>query len=441
MVSDGGPGTVSTPHHSGEPGPDAAGPRCPYAGGAPASTGSDTADEPRSLPFPDAFGLDPSPTWAALRADEPICRVRTLTGDEVWLVTRHADVRAVLGDLRFSRALTVRPGAPRTAVATPRAQAMTAMDPPDHTRLRRLVTKAFTHRRMQRMRPWITATAEALADRLAEQPQPVDVRAHFALPLPIAVICELLGVPVDDRPLFQRWSEQIYSMDPARRGQVEADYGSLEHYVGELVAAKRRDLTEDRPPADLLEELILVRDERDALSEDELVSLGLTLLVAGHETTANQIGSFLITLLREPVRWRRLVSAPQDIPAAVEELLRFNRLGETGQYRVAATDVELAGVRIRAGEGVIAAIGSANRDDAAFERPDELRLERADNPHLAFGHGVHHCLGAPLARVELQETLRVLTARFPRLSLAVAPEELRWRRVLISGVAELPVSL
>ncbi|APU13443.1 MULTISPECIES: cytochrome P450 [Actinoalloteichus] len=436
MASDDGLDTTSMPHHSDDHASDR-----PGSGGADSAGPDAEPDGVLSLPFPDAFGLDPSPTWAALRSNRPIVRVRTLTGDEVWLVTRYADVRTVLGDPRFSRALTVRPGAPRTAVATPRPQAMTAMDPPEHTRLRKLVTKAFTHRRMQQMRPWIAETAERLADRLADQPQPVDARAHFALPLPIAVICELLGVPADDRPLFQRWSEQVYSMELAQRSQVEADYGSLEAYIGELVATKRRALTTDQAPADLLAELILVRDERDALSEDELVSLGLTLLVAGHETTANQIGSFLITLLREPARWQRLVSAPEDIPTAVEELLRFNRLGETGQYRVAAEDVELAGVRIRAGDGVIAAIGSADRDAAAFDAPDELRLARTDNPHLAFGHGVHHCLGAPLARVELQESLRVLTARFPTMRLAVAPEELRWRRVLISGVAELPVSL
>ncbi|AOS62251.1 cytochrome P450 [Actinoalloteichus hymeniacidonis] len=399
-------------------------------------------DPELTLPFPDAFSLDPSPTWAALRSDEPVVRVRTLTGDRVWLVTRYAEVRRVLGDQRFSRALTVAPGAPRTAVARPRAQAVTAMDPPEHTRLRKLVTKAFTHRRMQQMRPWIAETAERLAVGLADQPQPVDLRAHFALPLPILVICELLGVPPRDRPLFQQWSAQVYSMELAEREEVEADYTRLEDYIGELVAEKRRAVLAGRSTnPDLLTELTLVRDEQDTLSEEELVSLGLTLLVAGHETTANQIGSFLIALLREPDRWQRLVSDPAAIPTAVEELLRFNRLGETGQYRVAAEDVELAGVRIAAGDGVIAAIGSANRDHAAFTEPDELRLDRVDNPHLAFGHGVHHCLGAPLARVELQETLRLLTGRYPGMRLAVAPTELRWRRVLISGVAELPVTL
>ncbi|MCP2333944.1 cytochrome P450 [Actinoalloteichus caeruleus] len=399
-------------------------------------------DEPElRLPFPDAFAVDPSPTWAELRRDAPVRRVRTVAGDEVWLVTRYDDVRVVLADARFSRALVVRPGAPRTAVAAPRAGSITAADPPEHTRLRRLVAGSFTQRRMREFQPWIGALTHRLADDVAAVEGPVDLRRLFALPLPITVICHLLGVPAEDQPLFARWSEVVYSMDMAEKDEVERSYDALDAYVTALVAERRSALLAGRAPSGaLLDELVLARDQQDRLSEAELVSLVLTLLVAGHETTANQIGSFLITLLRDPTRWERLVAEPDLIPDAVEELLRFNRLGETGQYRVAAEDVVVAGVRIRAGDGVIAAIGSANRDEAVFDSPDSLDFGRGGgNPHLAFGHGIHHCLGAALARVELREALRTLTTRFPRLRLAVPVGELRWRRVLISGVAELPV--
>lgn len=396
-------------------------------------------DDLLDIPFPDAFTLDPSPTWSRLREEEPVRRVRTLTGDVVWLVTRYDDVRLVLTDPRFSRAATVGPGAPRVAVSSPLPNTLPTTDPPEHTRLRTLVSGAFAHRRVERQRPWVRELAARLAGDLATAGQPADLRAVFALPLPIQVICHLLGVPYDDRDRFRAWTELAYSMEPAEADRVAAAMDGLTGYLAGLVTAKRAELAGGRAPADLLDELITATVDDDRLGHDELVAFGMNLLVAGHETSANQIAGFVATLLREPARWDRLAADPGLVPTAVEELLRATRLSEVGQLRVATADVELSGTLVRAGEGVMAAISSANRDPRAFADPDELVLDRPPGRHLAFGAGPHFCLGAHLARVELQESLTALLAAHPRMRLAVPAEDLRWRRVLVSGVAELPV--
>jgi cytochrome P450 len=394
--------------------------------------GSDILD----IPFPDGFRLDPSPTWERLREHAPVTRVRTLAGDTVWLVTRYDEVRLVLNDPRFGRSGVVGPGAPRVAVSRPLPGTLPTTDPPEHTRLRKLVSGAFSHRRIEQLRPWIAELAAELAGQVAAAGQPADLRRLFALPLPIRVICHLLGVPFADRDRFQGWTELAYSMVLAEADRVQAAMDSLTGYIAELVAAKQAAGAE---PADLLDELIHADADGDRLSTDELVAFGMNLLVAGHETSANQIASFVLALLREPGPWRRLGAEPELLPGAVEELLRYNRLSEVGQLRVATEDVVLAGQPIRAGEGVMAALASANRDPRAFDRPDELDLDRAPGRHLAFGIGPHFCLGAHLARVELQEALRALLHRLPELRLAAPAGELPWRQVLISGVAELPV--
>lgn len=393
------------------------------------------------VPFFDAFRFDPSPTWRRLQIDDPIVRARTLAGSTVWLITRYADVRMVLADQRFSRAATVGPGAPRVAVASPLAGTLPTTDPPEHTRLRTLVSGAFSRRRIEEYRPWVTELAERLADDVEAAEQPADLRALFALPLPIQVICHLLGVPYADRHDFREWTELAYSMSMADADRVEAAMRSLLDYLAALVADKVAARARGVEPADLLDELLLARDGVDRLSADELVAFGLNLLVAGHETSANQLAGFVATLLRDPARWRRLVAEPALVEPAVEELLRVTRLSEVGQLRVATVDVVIAGVTVRAGDAVMAAIGAANRDPAVFAEPDAVDLGRVANPHLAFGLGPHFCLGAHLARVELQESLAVLTRRFPDLRLAVPAEELAWRKVLISGLAELPVHI
>lgn len=390
------------------------------------------------IPFPDAFQFDPSPTFAELREERPVARVRTLAGAEVWLVTRYDDVRLVLSDPRFSRAAVVREGAPRVALAKPMPSSLTTTDPPEHTRLKRLVVPTFAHRKIEQTRPWVASLAAQLADDVEAAGDGADIRQLFALPLPIQVICHLLGVPYEDRQRFREWTELGYSMRMAEADRVEHAMTSLIAYITELVEAK---LSNREDPKDLLDELIRAREEGDRLSAEELVAFGVNLLVAGHETSANQISSCVAALLRDPSQWDRLVAEPELVPSAVEELLRYNRFSEVGQLRVALEDVTLHGVTIKAGEGVMAALNSANRDPRAFHNPDELDLARPDNRHLSFGHGPHFCLGAQLARIELQESLSVLLQRFPRMRLAKPAEELEWRRVLVSGLAELPVLL
>ncbi|QFZ22785.1 cytochrome P450 [Saccharothrix syringae] len=386
-------------------------------------------DDVLDIPFPDAFSFDPSPTWARLREQAPAVRVRTLAGALVWLVTRYEDVKLVLADPRFSRAAVVAEGAPRVGVSRPLPGTLPTTDPPEHTRLRKLVSGAFSHRRVEATRPWVRRLCEELADDVVDG---ADLRRVFALPLPIQVICTLLGVPYEDRERFRDWVELSYSLEVSQRPRVEAAMASLKEYMGALVAGKRAAGRSD----DVLDELCAT-----PLTHDELVAFALNLLVAGHETSANQITSFVATLLRDRRHWERLVAEPGLVPSAVEELMRFTRLSEVGQLRVALEDVEVAGVVVRAGEGVMASIGSANRDPRAFPAPDELDLGRAPNQHLALGTGPHFCLGAQLARVELQEALGVLLRRFPDLRPARPVEELAWRRVLVSGLAELPIAL
>jgi cytochrome P450 len=395
-------------------------------------------DDILDIPFPDGFRLDPSPTWARLRDHAPVTRVRTLAGDTVWLVTRYDEVRTVLNDPRFSRSGVVGPGAPRVAVSRPLPGTLPTTDPPEHTRLRKLVSGAFSHRRIEGLRPWVADLAAELAGEVAAAGPPADLRRLFALPLPIRVICHLLGVPFADRDRFQGWTELAYSMVLGEAERVQAAMDSLTGYIADLVATKQKALAGGAEPADILDELIRADADGDRLTTGELTAFGMNLLVAGHETSANQIASFVVALLREPGPWQRLAAEPALLPGAVEELLRFNRLSEVGQLRVATEDVVLAGQPIRAGEGVMAALASANRDPRAFDRPDELDLDRPPGRHLAFGLGPHFCLGAHLARVELQEALRALLHRFPELRLAVPAGELPWRQVLISGVAELP---
>jgi cytochrome P450 len=391
------------------------------------------------IPFADAFQFDPSPTFEQLRENRPVARVRTLAGAEVWLVTRYDDVRLVLADPRFSRAAVVREGAPRVALAKPMPSSLTTTDPPEHSRLRRLVNPTFAHRRIEKTRPWVESLAASLAGDVAAAGDGADIRQLFALPLPIQVICQLLGVPYEDREQFREWTELGYSMRMTEADRVEQAMTDLTAYIAELVGRKMADASGE--PEDLLDELVRAREQGDRLSEEELIAFGVNLLVAGHETSANQISSCVATLLRYPDNWAKLVADPPLVPSAVEELLRYNRFSEVGQLRVATEDVELHGMTIHAGEGVMAALNSANRDPRAFEHPDDLDLARQENKHLSFGFGPHFCLGAQLARIELQESLLALLWRFPRMSLAKPAEDLVWRKVLVSGLAELHVNL
>lgn len=396
-----------------------------------------TTTEPRTYPFNVVEALDLDPIYARLRAQEPLSRVKLPYGEETWLATRYEDVKVVLGDPRFSRAETLQRDEPRLR---PRQQTggILSMDPPDHTRLRRLVAKAFTQRRVEKLRPRTQEIADGLVDGMIERGGPADLVEEFALPLPIAVICELLGVPFEDRERFRVWSDAFLSTNKLSPEQVTDYMDRMMDYIAGLIAQRRA-----QPADDLITGLIAARDEQDKLSEDEMVRLAAGILVAGHETTASQIPNFLHVLLTHPQQLERLRADLDLVPHAVEELLRFVPLGVgAGFARYATEDVELGGVLVRAGEPVLSSVGSANRDDAIFANPDELDLARAEASHVGFGHGPHHCLGAQLARLELQVALRTLLTRLPGLDFPNSPEaDVAWKTgLLVRGPRRMVVS-
>ncbi|MCK2238040.1 MULTISPECIES: cytochrome P450 [unclassified Crossiella] len=379
--------------------------------------------------------LDPPPRFAHLRAHEPVSLVRTPHGETVWLVTRHADARFVLGDPRFSSD-PANPGFPqiRPAPEGPRMPGIfLSMDPPEHGRFRRMLTGEFTVRRMAALRPGIQAVVRDCLAGLLGQGPPADLMACFARPLPALVICDLLGVPFADREFFASRSE--IQLDRSRPGhEVTAAMAELWDYLDGLVAGKLA-----APGADLISRLAVQRVRTGELTKDDLVGMSRLLLVAGHETTANMIGIGMLLLLRHPALWAELRADPGLLPAAVEELLRHATVVQQGVVRAVLAEVDLGGVRLARGDGVIVSLSSANRDAAVYPEPDELDLHRRAAPHLAFGHGVHQCLGQLLARAELTEAVRALLP-VPGLRLAIAPDQVKFRHEMaVYGVRELPV--
>jgi cytochrome P450 len=366
-----------------------------------------------------------------------LSRVRLPFGEEAWLATRYADVRLVMGDARFSRAASVGRDEPRINPNQNDA-GMLSMDAPEHSRLRTLVAKAFTARRVEQLRPRARQVAGEMLDKMEALGPPADLVEHYATPLPVTVICELLGVPTSDQDRFHTWSEAVVSTTSLSLAQIREYIGNLNAYMAELVAQRRRDTTDD-----LLGAMVRAKDENeDRLTEKELVSLAAGLLAAGHETTVTQIPNFVYVLLMNPHLLAQLRDQPELINAAVEELMRWVPLGAGSAFaRYATEDIELGGVLVRAGEPVLASLSSANRDGEVFANPDVLNFNRANNPHIGFGHGVHHCLGAQLARMELQVALGCLIERFPGLSLAVPENELVWKKgMLVRGLLAMPVA-
>jgi cytochrome P450 len=390
----------------------------------------------QTYPFGPPEGLNLNPTYARLRT-EPLVKVEMPYGGVAWLATRYEDVKFVLADLRFSRAEAVGKDVPRVMPPIEQETSILSMDPPEHSRLRKLVAKAFTARHIERLRPRTQAIIDELLDEMIASGSPADLAESLSWPLPITVICELLGVPVEDRDRFRVWTDQLLSLAGAEIQQTEQARANLDAYLAELIARRRAEPTDD-----LLGQLVVARDEGDRLSEEELVTFGVTLLVAGHETTANQTGNFVYLLLTQPELWQQLVANPDLVPSAVEELTRFVPLGASAAFgRIALEDVEVGGQLVRKGESVMTQNGSANRDEAVFDRPDEINLTREQNPHVGFGHGVHHCLGAPLARLELQLAVGTLVRRLPGLRLAVPADDVAWRvNRLVRGVRALPVA-
>lgn len=396
-----------------------------------------TTAEPRPFPFGDAARLEVDPLLARLRREEPLCRVRLPYGEPAWLATRYQDVKLVLGDPRFSRAAAMDRDEPRIRLYRPRTAGILSFDPPEHSRLRRLVSKAFTVRRVERLRPHVQEVADGLVDAMLAAGPPADLVEDFGLPLPITVICELLGVPVEDRVDFRTWSDAFLSTTRYTPEEVLRYTGLLREYMTKLIAERRQ-----APKDDLLGALVVARDDEDRLSEEEMLSLAEALLIAGHETTATQIPNFVYVLITHPEQLAALRADLDLIPGAVEELMRFVPLGGGAlSARYALEDVELGGVTVRAGEPVVVQLASANRDESVYTDPDELDLHRQEASHVGFGHGAHHCLGAPLARMELQVALRTLLTRLPGLRFAGSEDDIVWKTGLSTrGPEHMPVT-
>ncbi|MBF6174927.1 cytochrome P450 family protein [Nocardia blacklockiae] len=387
------------------------------------------------------FHRDPHRYYARWRTRGPVHRVRFSDGVSGWVIIGYAEGRAALTDPRLRKSAAgiyeiFHDRRDSALVANADAQALAThmlnSDPPDHTRLRKLVTKAFTPRRVAALRPRIEQITADLLDEMAARPE-VDLLAAFANPLPVTVICELLGVPYRDRTDFQAWTRVLVG---SVGGVAERNVASnaMAGYLRKLVADKR-----ESPGDDLLSGLVHVSEGDDQLSESELVAMAFLLLVAGHETTVNLIGNGAYALLRNRSQFDALRADPEGVPAAVEAFLRYDGPVGWATVRYTGEPVEIAGVRIPAGELVYVALAAGNHDPARYADPDRLDITADSSGHLAFGHGIHFCVGAPLARLEAEVAFTRLLQRFPGLEL-VEPFVPRWHHgALIRGMHELPV--
>lgn len=401
-----------------------------------------------SIPNPNlssaAFKADPFPFYARLRNESPVHPVMMPGKQRAWLITRYDDVVAALRDPRLGKdplkAMTAEqkkkaPWIP--PVFRPLTRNMLDLDPPDHTRLRALVQKVFTPRLIEDLRPRIVTIANELLAVVAKKRR-MDVIRDFALPLPTIVIAEMLGVPVEDRNKFHRWSAGIVAANWSRWSTIRAvpNVIAFIRYIRKLTKARRSD-----PRNDLVSALVAANESGDRMSDDELLAMIFLLLIAGHETTVNLIGSGTLALLQHPGQRDRLRNEPALMKSAVEELLRYGSPLETTTERFASEDVVMHGVTIPRGEMVFAVIASANRDERQFVNPDVLDLARDPNRHVSFGLGIHYCLGAPLARMEGQIAFDALLREQPGIRLAFPERAMRWRRGLVlRGLESLPVA-
>ncbi|GAA3380614.1 cytochrome P450 [Streptomyces racemochromogenes] len=393
------------------------------------------------------FATDPYPAYAWLRENSPVHRTRLPSGVEAWLVTRYADARQALADQRLSKnpAHHAEPAHAKGKTGIPgerKAELMTHLlniDPPDHTRLRRLVSKAFTPRRVAEFTPRVQELTDGLIDRFAGRGE-ADLIHEFAFPLPIYAICEMLGVPREDQDDFRDWAGMMIRHGGGPRGGVARSVKQMRAYLGELIHRKRDDLGND-----LISDLIRASDHGDHLTEAEATAMAFILLFAGFETTVNLIGNGIHSLFTNPDQRERLqasLAAGESalLETGVEELLRYDGPVELATWRFATRPLVLGGQDIAAGDPVLVVLAAADRDPERFADPDTLDLSRSDNQHLGYGHGIHYCLGAPLARLEGQTALGTLLKRLPDLELAIPPTDLRWRGGLIMrGLRTLPV--
>ncbi|MBD0743160.1 cytochrome P450 [Streptomyces sp. CBMA152] len=402
-------------------------------------TSAASADSlPRPFDHP-SHSTDPYATYRRLRAQAPIHRIALPDGSPVWLVLREADVRAGLSDPRLSVNKAHARGGYTGFQLPPALDAnLLNIDPDDHLRLRRLVSKAFTPRHVETLRGQVRAAAERLADglekRIASDPY-ADLVSAFSNPLPLAVIGDLFDIPEQERRDFSGWVTTMLA--PPGREELAAAIGGIHEYLLGLVAARRAD-----PGADLLSGLIAARDEDDRLTEDELVSLAFLILMAGSENSQHLISGGMLTLFQHPEQLAALRADPGLISQAVEELLRYAHPNHMAIRRFPTSDIEIAGTTVPAGDTVLLCLASAHRDPDRYPDPDRFDIHRADTAHLALGQGMHYCLGAPLARMEIQIALDTLLRRFPRLTLAASAERPAWRTSFRShALKELPVTV
>ena len=392
-----------------------------------------------------AFKANAHSFYARLRAEAPVCRVRLPDKQEAWLVSRYDDVAALLKDQRFAKnrqnaltpaQLAKQPWVP--PMLAPLTRTMLDLDEPDHARLRQLIHKSFTPRRVELMAERIQVLSDALLDA-AEARGQFDLIRTYAMPLPVSVIADLLGVPTGDRMKFARWSHTFIANTASAWNMVLSIPGLVAflRYLRWLVRLRRAN-----PQDDLVSELVMAEEAGDHLSEDELLAMIAILLIAGHETTVNLIGNATLALLQHPAQASQLQANPSQIKPAIEELLRYTSPVDLTTERYAREDLEIAGVMIPRGALVFGVLGSANRDERQFPNANTLDLLRDPNRHLAFGQGSHYCVGAPLARMEGQIAMNTLLRRFPNLRLTQAPERLQWRRgILLRGLESLPVAV
>ncbi|MCO1576914.1 cytochrome P450 [Crossiella sp. SN42] len=393
------------------------------------------------FPFETDAALEPPAEWADYQNRCPVAKVRLASGDEATLVTRYEDVKSVLADPRFTRP-TAADNAARVAdtesggLFNSEMSTVLPQHGEGHLRWRRMIGKWFTAKRMNALRPAIEAMAEQLVDDMVAKGSPADLKAALGFPLPVWVICDLLGVPDADRDRFAHWSDALLSMTRYTQAEMDLAQAEFAGYMATHITAKRAE-----PGDDLLSALIAETGPDGApMSDPALIATGMGLLIAGHETTANMIVKMTAMLLADRRHWERLLAEPALVRTAVEETLRLDANAGFGMARYLTEDIEIAGTTLPSGTTAVCSMAAANRDERVFTAASELDLGRSPNPHLAFGAGAHACLGQPLARTELQVTLEVLLRRLPSLELAVPVAELRKVEGLaVGGLRELPV--
>ncbi len=384
--------------------------------------------------FTKEFTQNPYPVYEKLRKEEPVFRVMFPHGEFGWIITRYEDAVQILKDPRFSKDMVRRYGADNQSIFS---NNMLFSDPPDHRRLRGLVQKAFTPKMVADMRSHIQDIADDLLDNLPSQ-EKMNLIDDFAFPLPIIVISEILGVPLEDRDKFRMWSNTVIDASTAESAELfEQHAKEFTDYLTAWFAKVRQNAG-----ADLISQLVIAEESGQQLTEQELLGVVSLLIIAGHETTVNLIGNGILALLEHPEQRELLIKQPQLIHNAIEEMLRYNGPVEFSTSRWALEDIEFRGEHIAQGELVIVALDSANRDEQQFKDADIFDITREKSSHLAFGKGIHLCLGAPLARLEGEIAVSTLLNRFPNIQLQADVNELEWRPgMIVRGVKEIPVQL